>query len=54
MNYDFISLEAAERKQRRYRKKIIPKLYQKAFNKGILRSSKPCFDYDGIPKRRFK
>lgn len=43
--YDFITLKRAERKKKRERKKIIPKLYDKAYEKGIFTNEKNCWQH---------
>ena len=40
--YDFVSLRAADRKKRRERKRILPKLYAEAYEKGIFKNKKSC------------
>lgn len=40
--YDYVSLKRAERKKQRDRKRILPKLYTKAYESGIFKSKKSC------------
>ena len=40
--YDFVSLKKAERKKKRDRKRILPKLYAEAYDKGIFKNEKSC------------
>ena len=40
--YDFVSLKRAERKKKRDRKRILPKLYAKAYESGIFKNKKSC------------
>ena len=40
--YDFVSLKTADRKKRRDRKRILPKLYAEAYEKGIFKNNKSC------------
>jgi hypothetical protein len=40
--YDFVSLKTAERKKRRDRKRILPKLYAEAYENGIFKNKKSC------------
>ncbi len=40
--YDFVSLKAAKRKRKRDRKRILPKLYAEAFEKGLFDKENPC------------
>ena len=40
--YDFVSLKTAERKKRRDRKRILPKMYAEAYEKGIFKNKKSC------------
>jgi hypothetical protein len=40
--YDFVSLKRAKRKKERDRKRILPKLYTKAYEKGIFKNEKSC------------
>ena len=40
--YDFVSLKTAERKKRRDRNRILPKLYAEAYEKGIFKNKKSC------------
>ena len=40
--YDFVSLKRAERKKKRDRKKTIPILYKKAYEKKIFKNEKNC------------
>ena len=40
--YDFVSIKRAERKKKRDRKRILPKLYAEAYEKGIFKNEKSC------------
>ena len=40
--YDFVSLKRAARKKQRDRKRILPKLYAEAYEKGIFINEKSC------------
>ena len=41
--HDFVSLKVAERKRIRRRKKVLPDLYLKAYQKKIFTNEKPCW-----------
>jgi hypothetical protein len=40
--YDFVTLKAAERKRKRYRNKVLPKLYIEAYHKKLFGIEKSC------------
>jgi hypothetical protein len=40
--YDFVTLKAAERKQKRHRNKILPKLYVEAYEKNLFEKKSCC------------
>jgi hypothetical protein len=40
--YDFVTLKAAERKRKRYRNKVLPKLYAEAYEKKLFGTEKSC------------
>lgn len=40
--YDFVTLKRAERKRNRDRKRILPKLYARAYENGIFKNKKSC------------
>lgn len=40
--YDYVTLKKAKRKEKRDRKRILPKLYSEAYLKGIFKNKEPC------------